>query len=155
MTTASPSSATPAARDGPSAGVPRPEGAVGLKWYTVDKPEWTPSDIASPPNHGPRIAGLAEPLADFLHGKRDPICTAEEGRMSLRMLLASYISSRDGRRVCLCDPEIDAIPEMGLGEACCVGNVGVEGTPVVISGVVHGNVSVQFNRFDSRKQRKH
>ena len=140
--------------DGPSAGVPRAEGAIGLKWYTVEKADWTLSEIASPAGHGERIAGLAEPLSEFLHGKREPICTAEDGRMSLRMLLASYVSSRDGRRVCLCDPAMDAIPELGLGEPCCCGDIGVEGVPVVISGVVQGNVTVQFNRFDNRKKRK-
>jgi len=92
--------------DGPSAGVPRPAGACGLKWYLVEKGEWVCSDIASPPDHGPRIAGLAEPLAQFLHGKRPPIATAEEGRTSLRMVLASYVSSREGRRVRLDDEAI-------------------------------------------------
>jgi predicted dehydrogenase len=92
--------------DGPSAGVPRPEGACGLKWFTTEKQDWTCSEIASPPNHGFRIAGLSEPLAEFLHGKRPPICTAEEGRTSLRMVLATYVSSREGRRVKLDDPSI-------------------------------------------------
>jgi len=85
--------------DGPSCGYPRPEGACGLKWYTVDSGTWTCSDIESPPNHGYRIAGLAEPLSEFLHGKRGPIATAEEGRTALRMVLATYVSSREGRRV--------------------------------------------------------
>ncbi len=95
--------------DGPSAGVPRPEGACGLKWYTVENKDWTYSEIASPPDHGPRIAGLAEPLAEFLHGKRAPIATAEEGRMSLRMVLATYVSSREGRRVSVDDPAIEKV----------------------------------------------
>ncbi|MCC6442349.1 MAG: Gfo/Idh/MocA family oxidoreductase [Armatimonadetes bacterium] len=85
--------------DGPSAGVPRPEGACGLKWYTVEKGDWTCSEIPSPPTHSPRIAGLAEPLSDFLHGKRPSIATVQEGRMSLRMVLACYVSAREGRRV--------------------------------------------------------
>jgi predicted dehydrogenase len=85
--------------DGPSCGVPRPEGASGLKWYTVETPNWTYSDIPTPPGHGHRIVGLAEPLAEFLHGKRPPIATAEEGRTSLRMVLACYVSSCEGRRV--------------------------------------------------------
>jgi len=92
--------------DGPSCGVPRPEGACGLKWYLVEKSGWVCSDIPSPPDHGPRIAGLAEPLAEFLHGKRPPIATAEEGRTSLRMVLATYVSSREGRRVRLDEESI-------------------------------------------------
>lgn len=92
--------------DGPSCGVPRPEGACGLKWYTVESGNWTCSEIASPPGHGHRIAGLAQPLAEFLQGRRPPICTAAEARTSLRMVLATYVSSREGRRVRLDDEAI-------------------------------------------------
>ena len=56
--------------DVPSCNVPRPAGACGQKWYTVDKADWTCSEIASPANHGVRIAGLAAPLAEFVQGKR-------------------------------------------------------------------------------------
>jgi len=92
--------------DVPSCNVPRPAGAVGLKWYTLDKKAWTYSDIATPASHGARIAGLAGPLADFFHGRRPPLATAEEGRLSLRMTLACYVSSREGRRVRLDDDRI-------------------------------------------------
>lgn len=85
--------------DAPSCNVPRPADACGLKWYMVSSGQWTCSDIASPPGHGDRISGLSGPLADFLNGKRKPIATVEEGRMSLRMTLACYVSSREGRRV--------------------------------------------------------
>ncbi len=85
--------------DVPSCNVPRAENAVGLKWYLSATKQWTYSEIASPPNHAYRIAGLAGPIADFLHGKRPPIATAEEGRTVLRMTLACYISTREGRRV--------------------------------------------------------
>ncbi|MHB1484420.1 MAG: Gfo/Idh/MocA family protein [Saccharofermentanales bacterium] len=81
----------------------------GLKWYLSSEKKWTYSEIASPPNHGFRIIGLSGPLADFLHGKRDPIATAIEGRTSLRMLLASYLSSRTGSRISLDDTRIDEI----------------------------------------------
>ncbi len=95
--------------DVPSCNVPRPAGACGLKWYTVESGEWTCSDIPSPPNHGERIAGLAGPLAEFLRGERPPIATAEEGRTALRMTLACYVSVREGRRVRLDDPAIAAV----------------------------------------------
>ncbi len=93
--------------DGPSCGVPRPADACGLKWFMAGAKEWVCSDIASPPNHGPRIAGLALPLAEFLKGARAPIATAEEGRTSLRMTLGGHLSTRLGRRVAIHDPAID------------------------------------------------
>ena len=55
------------------------------------------------------IAGLAGPLADFFHGRRPPIATAAEGRTALRMVLACYVSSREGRRVRLDDPAVGQV----------------------------------------------
>jgi len=95
--------------DNPSCNPPRPKDAPGLKWYLTQTKQWTHSDIPSPAAHGERIANLAGPISDFLHGRRPPICTAEEGRASLRMLLACYVSTREGRRVRLDDPAIDKV----------------------------------------------
>jgi predicted dehydrogenase len=95
--------------DVPSCNVPRPEGACGLKWFSSDTGKWTCSDIPSPAGHGERIAGLAKPLAEFLRGQRAPIATAEDGRTTLRMTLACYVSVRQGRRVRLEDTEIDKV----------------------------------------------
>lgn len=92
--------------DVPSCNVPRPAGVVGLKWYTADKKDWTLSDIATPDEHGARIAGLAKPLGEFFHGERPAIATAEDGRISLRMVLACYVSSRTGQRVRFDDERI-------------------------------------------------
>jgi len=95
--------------DVPSCNVPRPTDAPGLKWYTEEREDWTVSDIVSPANHGERIANLSQPLADFFHGRRGPLATAEEGRTVLRMVLATYVSNREGRRVSLSDPAIDGV----------------------------------------------
>ena len=84
--------------DGPSNHV-RPAGAPQLKWIMEGQREWTISDLAEIKGQGERIAGLAEPLAEFLHGKRPPIATAEEGRDVLRLVLACYESVEQGRRV--------------------------------------------------------
>ena len=92
--------------DAPSCGVPRPPDAPGLKWYLTARNDWTVSDLPSPTGQGERIAALARPLADFLLGRRPPIATAEEGRTSLRMLLACYVSAREGRRVRIDDPAV-------------------------------------------------
>jgi predicted dehydrogenase len=85
--------------DGPSTQVARARNAIGLKWVLKGEKEWTNSAIASPQNHGERIAALAPELARFLHGQRPPIATAEEGRIALAMTLACYDSSSSGRRV--------------------------------------------------------
>jgi predicted dehydrogenase len=87
--------------DGTSAAAPRAAGAIGLKWIMKGDKEWTVSDIPSPNSQGDRIAGLSRPLADFLNGRRAPIATAEEGREALKMLLATYESAEQGRRVAL------------------------------------------------------
>lgn len=95
--------------DVPSCNVPRAAGAVGLKWLTTDSGQWTYSDIASPATHGARIAGLAGPLAEFLHGQRPALATVEDGRASLRMTLACYVSARSGRRVRIDDESIATV----------------------------------------------
>ncbi|MCL1794109.1 MAG: Gfo/Idh/MocA family oxidoreductase [Oscillospiraceae bacterium] len=92
--------------DGPSTRLPRPAGQPGLKWFVEGESDWTSSEIPSPKGHGERISGQAQPLADFLQGKRPPICGAREGRDSLRMLLACYVSSKTGERVSIDDARI-------------------------------------------------
>lgn len=93
--------------DVPSCNVPRQGDATGLKWYAAAEKKWVASEIPSPAQHGERIRGLAAPLAAFLHGDRPAIATAEDARTSLRMLLASYVSAREGRRIDLRDPAIE------------------------------------------------
>lgn len=85
--------------DAVSCNVPRPPGAVGLKWYLRDGEGWIDSGIPSPASHGERIAALAPELLAFLQGRRPAIATAREGRDVLAMTLASYRSSEEGRRI--------------------------------------------------------
>ena len=86
--------------DGPSNGA-KPEGGVQLKWYLHKDGKWTNSDVPDIAGQGERIAGLAGPIAEFLHGKRPAIATAEEGRDVLRMVLACYESVEQGKRISL------------------------------------------------------
>lgn len=95
--------------DVPSCNVPRPAGTCGLKWYTTESGAWTESEVASPANHGVRIAGLARPLADFFHGHTPPIATVEEGRTALRMTLACYVATREGRRVRITEDAVEKV----------------------------------------------
>jgi len=92
--------------DGTSTRLPRPAGQPGLKWFVEGESDWTDSEIPSPQAHGERLAAQAQPFSDFLHGKRPPICSVYEGRDSLRMVLACYVSVNSGERVCLNDPRI-------------------------------------------------
>ena len=84
--------------DAPSANIPRPQGGICLKWFLAEAGEWTVADMDIG-DHGDRTFGMAAPLADFLHGKRQSIATAEEGRTVLRMTLACYDSDTGGKRV--------------------------------------------------------
>lgn len=94
--------------DVPSCNVPRPADAPGLKWYLHADGKWTDSGIPTPSSHADRLAGLAGPLAEFFAGGA-PIATAAEGRDALRMVLATYVSAREGRRVEMTDPKIEEI----------------------------------------------
>jgi len=85
--------------DAPSCSAPRDPATPGLKWLLKGQSSWTTSDMPSPKSHAERIAGLAPEIFKFLEGKRPPIATAQEGRTSLAMTLACYISAELGRRV--------------------------------------------------------
>ena len=93
--------------DNPSTRLPRPS-MPGLKWYREGDADWTDSGLESPKAHGARLGWQAEPMAEFLKGGA-PICTAEEGRDTLRLVLACYLSAREGRRVSVYDPRVQEI----------------------------------------------
>jgi predicted dehydrogenase len=85
--------------DGPSNSVRLP-GAPQLKWWLKDE-GWTISCLPEINGQAERIGGLARPLAQFLHGQRPPIATAEEGREVLELVLACYTSHEQGKRILL------------------------------------------------------
>ena len=89
--------------DQPSAAAPKPNGAIALKWFLDEDNTWHYGDFEPCSQQIHRIAGLAEPLVDFISGNRPPLATAEEGRTALRMLLASYKSAEEGRRIRISD----------------------------------------------------
>ena len=91
--------------DAPSTRLPRVEKMPGLKWYRDGDDDWTESGIPSPAGHGERLGWQAGPLAEFLAGGPE-VCTVYEGRNSLRLVLACYVSAREGRRVAIDDPQI-------------------------------------------------
>ncbi|MHB9023548.1 MAG: Gfo/Idh/MocA family protein [Armatimonadota bacterium] len=85
--------------DVPSTNNPWPPGGIQLKWFLQEAGTWAISDLPEIKSHGERIAGLAQPLAEFLRGERPPIATAEEGRDVLRLVLACYDAHAQGRRI--------------------------------------------------------
>lgn len=92
--------------DAVSTRLPRPQGQAGLKWYVDGDDTWTVSPIPSPAAHFERLGAQAQPFADFLYGKRPPICSVYEARDSLRMVLACYLSCREGTRVRIDDERV-------------------------------------------------
>lgn len=92
--------------DGVSTRLPRPEGQPGLKWYVEGNNDWTNSEIPSPASHGERLANQAPLFAEFLQGKRPPVCSVYEARDSLKMVLACYLSARTGTRARIDDKRL-------------------------------------------------
>ena len=91
--------------DNPGARLPRVAGMPGLKWYREGDKDWTDSGIPSPDTHGARLGWQAEPMAKFLQGG-ESICTAREGRDTLRLVLSCYLSAREGQRVSVHDDRV-------------------------------------------------
>ncbi len=85
--------------DSPSCSIVPPH-AIGVKIYQTSSASegWRDLGIPIPRSHGERIAGVARPFVDaFKSGT--PMCTAEDGRVSVEMCLACYRSAELGRRV--------------------------------------------------------
>lgn len=87
--------------DAPSSTTRFDDDAPSMKWYVNEQQAWVVSDTPAPRTQGDRIGGLAAPLAEFLHGRRPPLATADEGHAVLRLVLACYESHETGRRVLL------------------------------------------------------
>ena len=91
--------------DAPATRLSRDARVPGLVWFREGDSCWTDSGIPSPEKHAERLKDQAKPMADFLHGAA-PLCTAEEGRDTLRLVLACYLSAREGTRVSVTDNRI-------------------------------------------------
>ena len=85
--------------DGPSCGI-KPPNPIGVKMFQTEKAElgWQDLGLPVPGGHGERIAGVARPFIDALKAGK-PMCTAQEGRISVEMSLASYHAAETGQRV--------------------------------------------------------
>ena len=78
---------------------PLPPNPIALKLWTRANPTWTDLGIPIPPGHGERIMGVPRPFIDCLKTDLEPWVTAEDGRVSVEMVLGAYQSTREGRRV--------------------------------------------------------
>jgi predicted dehydrogenase len=85
--------------DLPSTNVPPPPGAIALKLYTKSAPQWQDLGIPIPRSHGERIAGVPRAFIDCLQNDTEPPVTAQDGRVSVEMVLGAYQSAREGRRI--------------------------------------------------------
>lgn len=85
--------------DQAASALPRLPGAVALKLYRAGEDGWELLDFPADTPHGARIAAVPRPLVDYLHGRRGPLATAEDGRVCIEMVLGAYRAAREGRRV--------------------------------------------------------
>ncbi|HLK57072.1 MAG TPA: Gfo/Idh/MocA family oxidoreductase [Chthonomonadaceae bacterium] len=85
--------------DGPSCGI-KPPHPIGVKLYQSEQAAlgWQDLGLPIPGGHGERIAGVARPFIDALKARK-PMCTAQEGRLSVEMCLAAYRAAETGQRV--------------------------------------------------------
>jgi predicted dehydrogenase len=87
--------------DAPSSSLPRPKDAVALKIFRAGAKDWEHFDFPADTPHGARIRDVPRQVIDYLHGKRGPVATAEEGRVCIEMILTAYEAAREGKRILL------------------------------------------------------
>lgn len=89
--------------DAPSTSAPRAQDAVPLKYIRRGDECWTEFKMDIPNGQGERIAAIPRPFIDYIRGLSDERVSAEDGRVSVEMILAAYQSTKDGRRIYLSD----------------------------------------------------
>jgi predicted dehydrogenase len=76
-----------------------PINSPALKLYRKENPTWVDQGISIPSNHGERIMAVPRAFIDCLKNDTSPTVTAEDGRVSVEMVLGAYQSARTGCRV--------------------------------------------------------
>ncbi|MGC9520298.1 MAG: Gfo/Idh/MocA family protein [Anaerolineae bacterium] len=76
-----------------------PPDAAALKLFRRGGEGWEDLGIPIPARHGERIAGVPRSFVDCIKNDTPPPVTAEDGRVSVEMVLGAYQSAREGRRV--------------------------------------------------------
>ena len=85
--------------DGPSVSAPRHPDAVALRYIRQGDTAWTVVPMEIPETHGTRIGNVPRPWINYVRGLTDETISAEEGRISVEMVLGAYQSAQTGRRV--------------------------------------------------------
>jgi predicted dehydrogenase len=85
--------------DAPATAAPRPEGAVPLRMIRRGDTAWTEFDLPIPGSQRDRLAAIPRPFIDYIRGLTEETITAEEGRVSVEMVLGAYRSMAEGRRI--------------------------------------------------------
>jgi predicted dehydrogenase len=85
--------------DGPSCAAPRPAGAVSLRLIRSGETQWTEFPIPIPQSQGERLMRVPRPFIDYILGRTDQTISAEEGRVTVEMLVGAYRSAAEGKRI--------------------------------------------------------
>jgi predicted dehydrogenase len=85
--------------DGPSCAGPRPENAVGLRMLRQGEMQWSEFDIPIPHSQAERLMRVPRPFIDYILGRTEKTISAEDGRVTIEMLIGAYRSAKEGRRV--------------------------------------------------------
>ncbi len=80
-----------------------PKGAQALKLFRKETGQWEYFEHQLPTNHGERIQGIPRAWLDTLKSGNSPTISARDGKVSVEMCAAAYLSSKEGRRILLGD----------------------------------------------------
>jgi predicted dehydrogenase len=85
--------------DMPATIAPRPAGAAPLRMIRRGETDWTEFDLPIPNSQRDRLAAVPRPFIDYVRGLTDETISAEEGRVSVEMVLGAYRAMAEGRRI--------------------------------------------------------
>ncbi|MBN1640873.1 MAG: Gfo/Idh/MocA family oxidoreductase [Anaerolineae bacterium] len=78
---------------------PRPEGVAPLRMIRSGEERWTEFDLPIPGSQRERLIAVPRPFIDYVRGLTEETISAEEGRVSVEMVLGAYRSMAEGRRI--------------------------------------------------------
>ncbi len=85
--------------DGPSCAAPRPADAVSIRMIHPGETRWTEFPVPIPASQGERLKAVPRPFIDYVLGRTDETISAEDGRVTVEMLIGAYQSAAEGKRI--------------------------------------------------------